>query len=82
MNFRIIVILLMTALLNACSSDGISLSSPSVCQGFGCEKKPGEQPDQAATHKPTKDEKIRARRGENPNFGSDNITLSGPGISF
>lgn len=82
MNLRIMAILLMTVLLNACATDGISLSSPSVCQGFGCGNRPGEQADQAATHKPTKDEKIRARRGENPDFGSDDIRISGPGISF
>ncbi|MDC6119607.1 hypothetical protein PJX95_16255 [Serratia rubidaea] len=79
---RVVTALVITTLLNACATDGISLSSPSVCQGFGCGNRPGEQADQAATHKPTKDEKIRAHRGENPDFGSDDIRISGPGISF
>lgn len=52
--------------------------SLSVCQGFGCETQPGKLPTSAATHKPTRDEKIRARQGQNPDFGSENIRVSAP----
>jgi len=52
--------------------------SISVCQGFGCETRPGKLPTYAATHKPTRDEKIRARQGDSPDFGSENIHISMP----
>lgn len=51
---------------------------PSVCQGFGCETRPGKLPTDISTHKATKDEKIRARQGDSPDFGSENIHISMP----
>lgn len=49
-----------------------------VCQGFSCETRPGRLPINAATHKPTRDEKIRARQGANPDFGSENMRVGVP----
>lgn len=62
---------------SAPSGSGTSSQPISVCQGFGCKTTPGKTPSRAETHKPTKDEKIRARRGENPNFGSDEWSVGG-----
>ncbi|MGU9760796.1 hypothetical protein ACV1BL_25240 (plasmid) [Serratia marcescens] len=71
-------------ILNACTSNGLSINShpQPICQGFGCIDKPGKLPSSIENHKATKDEKIRVRRGENPNFGSDEISIRGPSISF
>lgn len=55
-----------------------SSSEPVVCSGFGCSKTPGKLPSRMETHKATKDEKIRARRGEAPNFGSEEWRIGSP----
>lgn len=52
-----------------------------VCQRFGCKYSLGTYPDNSATHKPTKDEKIRARQGLPAESGSENIYVSFP-INF
>lgn len=67
----------------ACSSETshTPTSAPrelKACTGFGCTQSPGKLPSRIETHKATKDEKIRARRGESPDFGSGEGSVSGP----
>lgn len=69
--------------LLACSSDtSYNPDSPpdklSVCTGFGCSNLPGKPPGRIDTHKATKNEKIRARRGESPDFGSEEWSVGVP----
>lgn len=78
MSLQTLLLALCVSLLIGCA-DPVSSSSPSaqVCQGFGCATKSNDFPSRAATHHPTKDEKIRVRRGEDPQFGSEEIRVHG-----
>lgn len=78
---KLSTLILCTFSLSGCVSPypGVdALEGPSVCQGFDCKKGPGTFPDNRAAHRPTKDEKIRARQGLPPDFGSENITIGAP----
>jgi len=65
-------------LLTGCAGP-VSSSSPSaqICQGFGCVTTPGRFPSRAETHRPTKEEKIRARQGEDPRTGAEELRVQG-----
>ncbi|AUX73064.1 hypothetical protein [Erwinia pyrifoliae] len=76
---------LLTSFLCGCAGMFPSADMPTpdpqantVCQGFGCKRGPGAFPDNRATHKPTRDEKIRVRQGLPADFGSENIYISFP----
>lgn len=78
---KLSILMLFTFFLSGCTSTypgEVKIERSPVCQGFGCKKGPGTFPNNAATHKPTKDEKIRVRQGLPPNFGSEEITISAP----
>ncbi|MEW5289121.1 hypothetical protein ABW286_07990 [Erwinia papayae] len=76
---KAIMLLILSTLLSACSSDPHQPhpSSGEICQGFGCSTAPGKLPSRADTHKPTKEEKIRVRQGGTPDFGSDEMSIGG-----
>lgn len=84
MGLRMITVFITPILLAACvdsdyrpvTSTVSAENSTNICQGFGCANTPGKLPSRPETHKPTKDEKIRARQGENPNFGSEEWRVS------
>ncbi|WP_337029781.1 hypothetical protein [Pantoea agglomerans] len=82
-SIKILITAAISFTLLACSSDtSYNPDSPpdelSVCTGFGCSKSPGKRPSSIDTHKATKNEKIRARRGESPDFGSEEWSVGGP----
>lgn len=84
---KVILIGLIAVLMQGCESGpdgrGISSSEPIVCQGSDCDYRTHRGlPDIMPGHKATRDEKIRARQGENPDFGSDNLRIEGPGIRW
>ncbi|MGV3344203.1 hypothetical protein ACGVWS_00135 [Enterobacteriaceae bacterium LUAb1] len=81
MKNKLTFIVLIAILLSGCA-DSVKRDYPdtsaTVCQGLGCNNIPGHPPARAETHKPTKDEKIRARQGSSPDFGRDEIRISFP----
>jgi len=80
MKITALALLASSLFIASCSTDYGSpkVGSPQICQGFGCPSALGSKPNSAETHKPTKDEKIRVRSGEKPNFGSENISVGFP----
>lgn len=71
--------LLLTSCNNHYSSDpSPAPTQPAICSGLGCIKAPGKPTSRLETHKATKDEKIRARRGESPDFGSEELNIGIP----
>ncbi|MDN4627808.1 hypothetical protein [Erwinia sp. PsM31] len=79
MLMKYIVLVSLSLTLAACSNPPPQDKTPplKICKGFGCDSLPGKTPSRADTHKPTKDEKIRARRGESPDFGSEELNVGG-----
>ncbi|MCP1440753.1 hypothetical protein J3D56_004189 [Erwinia persicina] len=79
MLMKYIALVSLSLTLAACSNPQPQDKTPSlkICKGFGCDSLPGKPPSRADTHKPTKDEKIRARRGESPDFGSEELNVGG-----
>ncbi|CAH0229605.1 hypothetical protein GCM10027361_23720 [Erwinia aphidicola] len=78
---KLIPLALLALCLNGCADSAAPLDSrqgPVICQGFGCNTPPGKHSSSSATHKPTRDEKIRARQGLPPDFGSDESRVSFP----
>lgn len=80
---------LITVMLSACADNG-PFTAPSsghpqgICQGLGCNTPRNSKPSASGTptRKATRDEKIRARRGEDPQFGQQDITIRGPAIRW
>lgn len=75
MLLRLLLLAGCTSLLVSCVGPVSSSPSTQICQGFGCATGPGSFPSRAETHRPTKDEKIRARQGKDPRFGSEEISV-------
>lgn len=78
---KLIPLVLLALSLNGCADSadpGDIHQGAVICQGFGCTPPPGKHSSSSATHKPTRDEKIRARQGLPPDFGSDESRVSFP----
>lgn len=82
-SIKVLLAICLSLVLAACSNHysadpESSTSQPIICSGFGCSTSPGKLPSRMETHKATKEEKIRARRGESPDFGSGEWSVGGP----
>ncbi|CAI1954304.1 MULTISPECIES: hypothetical protein [Serratia] len=79
MNKKAIFLAFFTVVMTGCANEARwgAGEGPLFCQGFECANRSEENSGQAENHKPTQEEKRRVMRGEDPDFGSENISIGG-----
>lgn len=78
---KLSILMLLAFFLSGCASTypgEVKIERSPACREWGYKTWPGTFPNNAAAHKPTKEEKIRVRQGLPPNFGSEDISISFP----